>query len=118
MKTAILKINSYAKKTSIINNNDLERNILRSILFSIGFLGLCYVIIIGNMVFNIVERRSLEANARILSSEVGELELQYLSASNNVDLVFAKSKGFKEPSVKKFSTRQTFGNISFAKNEL
>jgi len=118
MKTATLKIKSYARNANIVNNNDLQRNILRSILFSFSALALCYVIIVGNMVFNIVERRALETNARTLSNEVGDLELQYLSASNNIDLSFAESKGFKEPSIKKFSTRQSFGSISFAKNEL
>jgi len=117
MKTAAIKIKSYARNVNIVNN-DLQRNILRALLSSIGLLALCYVVIVGSMVFNIVERRALETNARALSNEVGDLELQYLSASNNVDLTFAESKGFKEPSVKKFSTRQAFGSISFAKNEL
>lgn len=111
-------MNSYAKNVNIVNNNNLDKKILRAILFSAGMLAICYVFIMGSTVFNIVERRSLEANARTLSNEVGDMELQYLALSNKVDLAYAESKGFKEISMKSFATRASLGSISFAKNEL
>ncbi|MFH1608774.1 MAG: hypothetical protein ABH951_02010 [Patescibacteria group bacterium] len=117
MKTLTLKINSYTKSRRVVNNN-LQKNIFRTILFSFGALAICYVFVLGNTVFNIVERRSLESNARVISNQVGELELQYLTLSNNIDLAFAESKGFKELNIKKFATRKSLGSISFAKNEL
>lgn len=118
MKTAAIKIKSYSRGVSIVNNNSFERNILRGIASSAVVLAVCYVFIMGSMVFNIVERKALEANARNLSNEVGELELQYLNISKNVDLALAESKGFKETDTKKFATRKSLGSISFANNDL
>lgn len=120
MKTAAIKIKSYSRNINIVNNNNnsFEKNILRGILVSAGVLAVCYVLIMGNMVFNIVERKSLEANARELANEVGELELQYLTMSKSVDLALAESKGFKETDTKKFATRKSLGSISFANHEL
>jgi hypothetical protein len=118
MKTAALKIKTYSRSVSIVNNNGLERNILRGIVASAIVLAGCYVVIMGSMVFNIVERKALEANARNLSNEVGELELQYLNISKSVDLALAESKGFKETDTKKFATRKSLGSISFANHEL
>ena len=46
--------------------------------------------------FNIVERKALEGRALTLSNEVGNLELEYLSVSQKVDLNLAYSLGFKE----------------------
>ncbi len=67
-------------------NHNLEKTVLRFILCSFGLLALLYILFLGNMVKNIIERRSLEADARTLSNEVGNLELNYLSLSNSVDL--------------------------------
>lgn len=55
-----------------------------------------YVLFLGNMIDNIMERKNLEALAYTLSSEVRDLELTYLSMSSNVDLDLSHSLGFKE----------------------
>ncbi len=85
----------YVRGVSIINNN-IEKLILNVILWSFGALAILYIVFLGNMVKNIVERRSLETQAQILSSEVKNLELSYLSMSNNIDLPLSYSMGFKE----------------------
>ena len=82
-----------------------EKLILNIIFCSFGALALLYVLFLGNMVGNIIERRSLEANARALSNEVKDLELTYLSMSNNVDLAFSRSMGFQETKIT-FATRK------------
>ncbi len=87
------------------------------LLVSFGALGLFYVLILGSMTFNIIERKSLEANARVLSNEVLGLELSYLELSSGIDLNFAQSLGFKESRVN-FATRKSLGSIKFAKNDL
>jgi hypothetical protein len=69
---------------------------------------LLYVLFLGNMVSNIVARRSLEVQARNLSSEVGNLELTYLSMSSGIDLAFSYDKGFKETKIN-FATRKSLG---------
>lgn len=103
------KINSTIKRhvsnASNINvvNNDFHRIIFNVLLWSFGALVLLYVFLLGNMVKNIVERKSLESDVRALSSEVGNLELAYLAASSSIDLPFSYSLGFKE-------TKATFAN--------
>ena len=106
-------------------NNNIEKLILKIILWSFALLALLYVIFLGNMVSDIAERRSLESVARTLSSEVGNLELTYLSMSNNVDITLSHSLGFKETKAT-FTTRKSLGlnssepsgNIKIAQNEL
>lgn len=112
------QINSKIKmhSASILNNN-IERLVLNIMLWSFAALALWYVLILGNMVSSIVERRTLETNARTLSNEVADLELTYLSVSNNIDLNLSHSLGFKETKAK-FATRKSLGSIKLAKNEI
>ncbi|MEK7539392.1 MAG: hypothetical protein AAB595_02015 [Patescibacteria group bacterium] len=117
MRAISSKLNMYVKSVSVINNN-LERLILNIIFLSFGILALLYVLFLGNMVRNIVERRSLEANMHTLSREVRDLELTYLSMSNNVDLALSYSMGFKETRPT-FATRKAFGySVKITQNDL
>ncbi|OGI60057.1 hypothetical protein A2641_02700 [Candidatus Nomurabacteria bacterium RIFCSPHIGHO2_01_FULL_37_25] len=117
MKTISSKLNMYIEKVSVINNN-IEKLILNLIFCSFGAFALLYVLFLGNMVHNIIERRSLEANARGLSNEVRDLELTYLSMSSNVDLALSHSLGFKETKTI-FATRKplTYGYTGFRQGE-
>lgn len=107
MKQISSKFKIHVKSISIINNN-VEKLILNIIFCSFGALALLYILLLGNMVSNIIERRSLETNTRALSNEVGNLELTYLSMSNNVDLALSYSLGFKETKAV-FATRKSLG---------
>jgi hypothetical protein len=117
MKTASLKLKSYANNVSIIDNGNLQKRILNIMLWMLFALMGFYVFFLGNMVFNIVERKALEGRALVLSNEVGSLELEYLSMSKKIDLDLAYSLGFKEIKTK-FATRKTLGSINIAKNEI
>ena len=117
MKQASLKLKGYAGNVNIIDNGNLRARILNIMLFTLGILAFFYAFFLGNTVFNIVERKTLEVYARTLSNEVGNLELEYLSMSQKVDLDLAHSLGFKEIETK-FATRKSLGNISVAKNEI
>ena len=99
---------SYAGGINIVNNNNMQACMLNILLLSFGIFAFIYVLFLGNMVMNIVERRSFEADARVLSSEVGDLEFAYLSMSNNVDLALSYSLGFKEIKAN-FATRKALG---------
>lgn len=116
MKTIALKMKTHAMNINVVNNN-LERQVLNIILWSLGALAVCYLFFLGNMVLNIVERRSLETGANVLANQVQDLELQYLSVSNKIDITFAKSLGFQETKTK-FATREFLGSIKLAKNDL
>ena len=117
MQQVTLKLKNYAENINIINDHNMQFRLLRYILWSLGALALVYVLVLGNMVFNIIGRKSLEANARILNNEVADLELSYLSSSNKIDLALSYSLGFKEIKTK-FATRKTLGVLKLAKNEI
>ena len=117
MKAIAIKMKSYTGGINIVNNNNMQACMLNILLLSFGIFAFIYVLFLGNMVFNIVERKSLETNARVLSSEVGKLELAYLSISNKIDLTFSYSLGFTEAKAK-FATRKSLGNLKLANNEI
>ena len=108
---------SYATNANVINNDNIKKRLLNIMLLFLGVLALSYIFLLGNIVFNIIERRTLEADARSLSNEVVNLELQYLFSSNKIDLALAKSMGFQETKTK-FAIRKTLDSIKLAKNEL
>src|SRR3989338_11098438 len=95
MKTISSKFKMHVGSVSIVNNN-IEKLAFNIIFVSFGILALFYVLFLGNMVKNIIERRSLEADARTLASEVRDLELAYLNMSSGGDLSLSHSMGFKE----------------------
>ncbi len=121
MRQVSLKIKSYAGNlngaVSIVNNGNLQRRILNSMLLSLGVLAVCYVLLLGSMILNIVERKTLEASARSLSNEVSALELNYLSMSNKIDPSLGASLGFKEQEVK-YATRKSLGSVKITNNEI
>ena len=84
MKAVAIKIKTYSGNVNIVNNNNLDRRILNAMLVSLGVLALCYVLFLGSMIFNIIGRKSAEVNASALSSQVGDLELQYLTMSSKI----------------------------------
>ena len=100
MKTIATKMKNYAYGVSIVNNNNMEKKILSVLILSFCFSALIYVSFLGNMVFNIVERKTVEAKTRVLNNDVGNLEGEYLAMSNKVDLALAYSLGFKETKIK------------------
>ncbi len=120
MKAMTLKFNMFVKNVDVINDN-ANKNILNIILWSTALLAVSYLIFLGIMVTNIVERKGLEARARVLSSEVGEMELSYLSMSNNVDVALSRQMGFEETKAV-FVTRKSLGlkssDFKIAKNDL
>lgn len=106
-----IKVKRYTDEVNIINNNDIERRVLKVILLAFGMLSFLYIVFLGNMIFNVVERRTLEADARALSNEVMDLEATYLSMSSKLDLNFSKSLGFSEAKPT-FATRKSLGFVS------
>ncbi len=122
MKQASLKFKRYAVSIQAIDN--AEKFMLKAALFSFGALAIWYIIILGTIVFNITERKTAESKIRSLSSEVSDLELDYLSKSNSIDLNLSHSMGFKEVSPK-FATRKALtalgmnsGVLSINRNEI
>ena len=117
MRTIAIKMRGYATGVNIVNNNNMEKRILNMLFISIGILAVLYIFILGTMVFNIIGRKTAEATERTLSNQVATLELQYLSASNKVDLSLSHSLGFTETKAV-YATRKALGTLAIAKNEI
>lgn len=121
MRQAGLKLKMSISNVNITNNSlEINRIILNTMLFILAALAFWYVLILGNMVFDIVERKAMEKEMQILANEVGQLELSYLSTAGGMDLSIASSMGFKEiPST--FATRKSLkslGALSLGNNEI
>ncbi|MES2023302.1 MAG: hypothetical protein V4439_01335 [Patescibacteria group bacterium] len=120
MTTATLKFKRYGGNhgMSIVNNNhSMQAVLLNIMLWSAGALVLFYFFLLGNTVFNIVARKSIETNSRVLSSDVGQMELQYIALSNKVNLTLAQSMGFQETKIK-YATAKNVGSLKISNNEL
>jgi len=123
MQEVKVKIKNYAPKVALVHDGNLKGKLLQMMLWSLGALAVFYVVILGNMVWNIIERKSLESQARALTNEVAQLELSYLSLSSNIDLNFSYALGYKEVANKEFAVRKTPGvanakSVRFAFNEI
>jgi len=127
MRQAALQFKTRIRNTSITNNNlEVRKIILNTLLAILAALVFWYVLIIGNMVFDIVQRKALEKEALALTNEIGNLELSYLSISDSVDLALSSSMGFKETKAT-FATRkalgrstmgEALGSLNLDKNEI
>jgi hypothetical protein len=120
MKTIGIKMKTYAGEVNIVNNGDIERRALGVLLAAFAALALVYVFFLGNMVFNIVERRVLEEQARAVSNEVMDMESVYLSESRSLDLPLSSTMGFKEAKAT-FAVRKpqkTLGSVAVVNNEI
>lgn len=119
MKQATIKIKKYAENVSVATT-DAPGVLLRYIFVAFGTLAVFYALILGNIVFNIVARKTVETETRVLSSAVSDLELEYLTLSKSVDLEKSYSLGFQEVKPK-FAVRKSLGSLgslSLARNEL
>lgn len=105
---------SYTNEVSIVNDGDIERRVLRAMLLAFGFLSILYVFFLGNMIFNIVERKNVESQVRTLANEVMDLEAKYLSMSEKVNLSESYALGFKDTKIN-FATRESLGSLGYGK---
>jgi hypothetical protein len=111
------KIKQYSQSAVMDIQDDLGKNIFHTMMGVLVFFAICYIVLIANIVFSVVERNSFNAKNSILSSEVGELELEYLAMSKNIDLNFAYANGFKETKTE-FASSLDSNNSKFARNEV
>ena len=118
MRQASIKIYRGLQSVNITANNlDLRRVVLRAMLSTLGILALTYALFVGLLVFNIVERKNLEKDMQVLVTEVGSLELEYLSAAGNIDLELSQQMGFQEITAS-FATKRSLGSRALDSNEI
>lgn len=97
MREAKIKIKNYAEDISIIDNQiNLRSKFFYFIIISFAIFAFFYLLILGNMVSNIIERKTVELETRELSTEVADLESSYSLLINNIDKESSLALGFKE----------------------
>lgn len=128
MRQATIQLKTRIQNVSIMNNNiEFRKNILNSMVFAFVALALFYILIVGNMIFSIIWRKTLEKEITSLSNEISSLEVSYLAVSGSIDMELSSAMGFRETKAA-FATRRSFGfnsssdthleNVKLAKNEI
>lgn len=118
MKETSIKLYKGITSVSLTANNlDANKAILRAMLSTLVLLAASYIFIIGFTVWNIVERRNLEKEMQVLTTEVGELELEYLALTESIDQELSQAMGFKEVQAS-FATRRSLGRQIVMSNEI
>ncbi len=97
MKQASIKVKNYIERVDTIDQNiDLRSKVLYGIFSMFILFSFLYVFVLGNMVFNIIERKTVDLEARNLANEVASLEANYLILVNNLDQASSFALGLKE----------------------
>jgi len=89
----------------IIENNYTRKILFKGLVLSLAVLGILYVYFIGSITFNVLARKSLENNIRVLSSNISQLELVYLNNLNQIDKDYSLEKGFVDAKNNIFAIR-------------
>jgi hypothetical protein len=112
MKQASIKVRNYKDAIDTIDSvMDLRSKVMYFIFVSFGIFSFLYVLVLGNMVFNIIERKTVELDIRNLANEVGNLESDYIALTNSIDKNSSLISGFHE--IKPvFATRTSLSFIS------
>jgi ABC-type Na+ efflux pump permease subunit len=87
--------------------DSLEKRVFSALSMSIIVVLVLYGYFVNETVFNIVSRKSLEAEIATLNSDIGALELNYIARKNNVTLEYAYAKGFKDVTSTTYVARTT-----------
>jgi hypothetical protein len=118
MRQATLKLKKNIQNVNITNNNiEVNRLILHTMFSIFGVLAFLYFLILGSIIFNIVQRKNLEKQELSLQGDVGNLELSYLSVSNSVDVALSSSMGFQATQVN-YAIRKSLGSLKIDDNEI
>jgi len=89
----------------IMCNTNKQKVLFRFLVSSLMVLFIVYIYIIGSITFGVIARKSLENTARVLASNISQLELNYLNKMNNVSKEHALSLGFVDINSNIFATR-------------
>lgn len=89
----------------IVSNSSTQRFLFKFLLGSLVALFIVYIYMIGSITFNVVARKSLENTARLLSSNINQLELAYINSVNDIDKQKAESLGFVDSKANIFAVR-------------
>jgi len=117
MKKVDKKIKNYVGNVNVVNNTSVHKKMIQYMIVVLGVLAFMYVLLLGNMVWNIVERKSLQSETYNLASDVGALELEYLALSSEVDVDMSLAMGFREVKTS-YTTVKSLGSLARVSNEI
>jgi hypothetical protein len=92
---------------NMLKLDSLEKRAFSILSVSIVVVLVLYGYFVNETVFNIVSRKNLESEIATLNSDIGALELKYISSKNNVTLEYAYAKGFKDVTSTTYVARPT-----------
>lgn len=88
-------------------SSHLHRRAVSALLGCLILLACLYVYFVSKSVLNVVMREEIEQDIAALSSTIGDLEFQYLSLQNSVDLSRAQEFGLVALDEKQFVARHS-----------
>jgi hypothetical protein len=109
------------KRARSISNKiyGIEKQILLFLIFLFIALLSLYIYFVGKSIVNVVVREEVEIQIAEINSEISELELDYISKKNSINMAFAQEQGFKSISNKTFINRGTLvGKSLTQRNEI
>ena len=80
----VIKFNIFSK-----TENNLEKKLFSFSLILFLILGIMYLYFVGDTTFNIIKRKEINNNTQSISSEIRELELEYLTLNQKINLNLA-----------------------------
>ena len=92
-----------------------EKLFLLLVIFCISLLGL-YGYFIGKSVVNVVVREEVLLYIAEINSHVSDIESEYLSQKDAINLLFAREQGFHDISKKSFVNRGVLVGKSLSQN--
>lgn len=109
----------FHNQTITIVEGRLDRMLFLLLAGILGISFAFYLVFVFQTSWNVMKRNQLEAENRVLSSKLSELELSYISATSKIDLNLAYAKGFKDSTRTSFVSRGSISKaLSYAKNDL
>lgn len=94
----------------------VERKLCALFLAFFAVLLCLYIYFVGKSIVNVVVREEVEIQIGEVNSRLSELEQDYLSKKDAINLTFAETKGYRAVSKKTFVNRGTFVGRSFSQN--
>jgi hypothetical protein len=86
-----------------------ERKTFYVLVTLIAFVSFFYGFFVQQTIMNVVEREKTLKEARVLSSEIGDLESAYIALKNNITLDFAYAQGFKDADTTEYISKRALG---------
>ncbi len=104
-----MRTTTVQKNTMALAQNDFNRRIFFTIFSLFLVVGGLYLYFLGNIVFSVLERKTVESQTKVVAEAVNELEIQYLAKDNGINLSLAESLGFNEAKSALFASRANAG---------